>query len=135
MFGKSLRDILLTALLLIAGASVVQDRLTNDHAAAASPRVINAAALGKSYRFMLATTYADGWVAAAKALEDGKTIQEAQQMLQDTWKKSRNETFRTQLRPSFTKILPEGTEPASAEQRTRVATFWRSFAAGLRGTR
>ena len=135
MFGKSLRDILLTALLLIVGASIVQDRLTNDHAAAASPREINAVALGKSYRFMLASTYAEGWVAAAKALEDGKTIQEAQQVLQDTWKEARNEAFRTRLRPSFTKILPEGTEPVSAEQRTRVATFWRSFAAGLRGTR
>ncbi len=135
MFGKSLRDILLTALLLIAGASIVQNWPTNDHVAAASPQELNAVALGTAYRSMLANAYAEGWVAAAKALEGGKTIPEAQQVLQARWLDARNEAFRTRLKPSFTRILPEGTEPVSAEQRTRVATFWRSFAAGLRGTR
>jgi hypothetical protein len=93
---------------------------------------VGPAALGKAYAPVLAETYADAWIAAAEAIEQGRSVAEAQQVLQKTWTDARVEAFRAQIQPAFSRVLPEGTEPADEVSRTNVAAFWRAFARGLR---
>jgi hypothetical protein len=96
-------------------------------------RAVNAVALGKTYAPTLAATYASGWDDAAKAVEDGKTIADAQKALQDTWKAARVAAFTKDVQPGFALVLPEGTEPSDAAKRQQIAQLWRDFAKGLRG--
>ncbi len=107
-----------------------------------SPRVsptpestVNGATLGRAYAPVLLSTYADAWVAAAKTLEEGKSVSEAQKTLQDTWKDARVQAFKGDVLPGFSLVLPEGTEPSEATKRTQVAELWRAFAKGLKGGR
>jgi hypothetical protein len=121
------------ALLILAGVVLF------DHfALLALPRpepAINAQALGRSYAPSLVAGYADAWLAAAKALEDGRSVAEAQGTLQESWKDARVKAFREEVAPVFALVLPEGTEPADAAKRAQVALLWRSFAKGLKGAR
>ena len=133
MFVKTLRNSLLTIVLLVSSTSLIRERLATDTVSAATLQDNNASALGRAYGPLLARTYAEGWIAAAKALEQGKSVEESQKELQQTWQEARNKAFRARLLPAFRKVLPEGVEPVDALERERVATFWRSFAAGLRG--
>ena len=94
---------------------------------------VNGVALGRAYAPVLVAGYADAWGAAAKALEEGRPVAEAQKILQDAWKESRVKAFRAEVQPGFALVLPEGTEPTDASKRTQVAQLWRSFATGLRG--
>ena len=96
---------------------------------------INAQVLGRAYAPSLVNSYADGWVAAAKTLEEGKSVAEAQKALQETWREARLQAFRTEVAPVFAIVLPEGTEPADATKRAQVAILWRAFAKGLRAGR
>src|SRR4051794_40108684 len=100
MFCKSVREALLAGLLIIAGSGIVLDTFSSHQVAAADSEEINAAVLGKAYRAVLANTYADGWEAAAKALEEGKSVREAQLVLQNAWMAARSDAFRTHLKPS-----------------------------------
>lgn len=88
--------------------------------------------LGRAYAKTLAKTYADGWVAAARALDDGKSVSEAQRALQSTWQTARAKAFRIDVQPAFSNVLPEGIEPADSAKRKEVAALWRSFARGLK---
>jgi hypothetical protein len=81
----------------------------------------------------LLATYADAWLAAAKTLEEGKPIAEAQKTLQDAWKAARVKAFSEDVAPVFAVVLPEGTEPTSPDKRAQVIDLWRSFAKGLKG--
>ncbi len=130
---KSFRVVLLTVTLLLSGRAILagNGELLGSVTREVAPP--DARALGKAYAPVLATTYADGWVAAAKALEDGKSVEECRKVLQETWKGSRQRSFQAILQPDFSKVLSEGTEPADVTQRARVAAFWKSFASGLRG--
>jgi hypothetical protein len=101
----------------------------------AAPPASAAEVLGRSYASTLAATYADGWLAAARAIEDGETIAEAQTKLQAAWQESRTAAFRRDVVPAFSAVLPEGTEPETPEQRARVVSLWRDFAKGLKGGR
>jgi hypothetical protein len=105
-----------------------------------SPRVlpvpdhaVNGAALGRAYSPLIVSTYADAWLAAAKCLDEGKSITEAQRTLQDTWKESRIKAFKAEVEPGFALVLPEGTEPSDPAKRSHVAELWRAFARGLKG--
>ena len=89
-------------------------------------------ALGRAYAKTLAKTYADGWVAAARALDEGKSVAEAQKSLQTTWQTARLQSFRSDIQPAFSNVLAEGTEPADSAKRKEVAALWRMFARGLR---
>jgi hypothetical protein len=87
--------------------------------------------LGRAYAPRFLASYGDAWLAAARALEEGKTVAEAQQALQETWRHARTKAFGDHVAPGFAAVLGEGTEPGTPEQRARVVAFWRSFARGL----
>lgn len=135
---KNLKDALTPMLLLVLVATSLYDRIAPRPAPAPSPAptpAVNGAALGKAYGPALLSTYADAWLAAAQAVEDGKAIAEAQKALQDSWKDARARAFTAQVSPGFALVLPEGTEPSSPDKRAQVAELWRSFAKGLKGGR
>ena len=128
---RILRAMAAPVFILLLSTVLLYDRLKSDVLAETDP-TSNAVALGKSYGPVLLTTYADGWIAAAKALENGKTVAEAQDVLQSTWKEERIKAFRARIQPQMGLLLSEGTEPASLDQRSQVSKFWRNFATGLK---
>jgi hypothetical protein len=136
---RVLKGLLTPFSLLILSGVIVHDRATPRAALAqaqaqaqAPAAAVNGVALGRAYVPVLATGYADAWLAAARALEEGKSVAEAQATLQETWKDARIKSFRSAVAPAFARVLPEGTEPADAAKRARVAALWRAFAKGLK---
>lgn len=115
----------------LAGVLAVNHFFPND--VHAPDRAINAVALGKAYAPTLSSTYADGWIKAAEAIESGKSIAEAQKALQDSWKEARTAAFTRDVTPGFSLVLPEGTEPGDPAKRQQVGQLWRDFAKGLKG--
>ena len=99
------------------------------------PPSINGRNLGRAYAPVVVSTLADGWLAAAKAIEDGKSIVDAQKALQETWHDGRTKVFAAKVAPDFARLLASGQEPKDAEQRAAVVKLWRDFAAGLKGGR
>jgi hypothetical protein len=129
---KTLKDAVNPLVMLILTATILYDRFVPRNVPAPTPTV-NAVALGKTYGPVVLSTYADAWLAAAKTLEEGKTVAEAQKSLQETWKAGRVKAFTTEVAPVFAVVLPEGTEPTSTDKRAQVVELWRSFAKGLKG--
>ena len=119
------------ALVIVSGALL--HGLVSTRSVAAKGAAVDGMALGKAFAPVLASTYADAWMAAAGDLEQGKSAVEAQKTLQETWKDGRVKAFTTMVAPSFSAVLPEGSEPTSPEHRARVVALWRSFAGGLKG--
>lgn len=101
----------------------------------ARPAFTESVTLGKAYAPFVVTTYADAWLAAANALEDGKNVSETQETFQTTWKDGRTRAFQEHVAPALQALLPEGTEPTNPAARKRVADHWRAFARGLRSGR
>jgi hypothetical protein len=131
---KVLRDFAMPATLLVIAGLMAHDRL----APAVDLRPeheIDGVALGRAYAPVLSSTYADAWVAAAKSLEQGKSVSEAQRTLQARWTEARVKAFRSRVQPVLSLVLPEGAEPSSAAERSRVVALWRSFARGLQEAR
>ena len=128
---RILRALAAPVFIVLLSTILLYDRLKTDFVAEADPSA-GASVLGKSYGPVLLTTYADGWIAAANALEQGKSVAEAQEILQSTWKAERIKAFRARVQPQMGAVLSEGTEPASPAQRALVVRFWRNFAAGLK---
>ena len=126
--------IAIVALGLVVAYDLRSARIGAPAAPAAAPGSA-AEVLGRSYASTLAATYAEGWLAAARAVEDGETIAEAQAKLQAAWQESRTAAFRREVVPVFSAVLPEGSEPETPEQRARVVSLWRDFAKGLKGGR
>ncbi len=102
---------------------------------ASRPLVKETVALGKAYAPFVVTTYADAWLAAATALEDGKSVSETQEIFQSTWRAGRTRAFQNHAAPGLARLQPEGTEPAGPAARKRLASHWRAFARGLRSGR
>lgn len=97
--------------------------------------VTDGVALGRSFAPILGSTYGDAWLAAAQALEQGKTVQECQKILQAQWQDSRSREFTKYVTPAFASLLPEGSEPSDAAKRAQVIAFWRDFGQGLKSSR
>jgi hypothetical protein len=129
---KTLKDILTPLVILVLAGVVLFDHLAY-HRAPAPPPVptVDGQALGRVYAPQLLASYSEAWLAAAKTLEEGKPVAEAQKSLQDTWKDARARAFTSQVGSSFALILPEGEEPATPEKRAQVVKLWRDFALGL----
>ncbi|WP_435018925.1 hypothetical protein TA3x_000915 [Tundrisphaera sp. TA3] len=128
----SMNSILIVVLIGIVGYDhFIKDR----HAAPALPAAVDGAALGRDYAPTLAPALADGWEAAASAIEGGKSMGEAQATLQSAFKAARVKTFTEKVAPAFARVLPEGEEPRDATARADVARLWRGFARGLKGGR
>jgi len=96
---------------------------------------VDGAALGRAYAPELATTYADAWEEAARLIEQGRTVGEAQAKLQEAWKAARVKAFKERVQPAFTLVLADGAEPTDPAHRVRIAGLWREFARGLKGGR
>jgi hypothetical protein len=131
---RTLKISLVNAALLAFASVLLCGRLAPREGLAGSP-VASGEALGKAYAKSLAATYADGWDAAALALERGGSVPEAQKALQRTWTERRVKAFDAEVKPVFARVLPEGTEPAEVAKRSQVVALWRSFARGLKGGR
>ena len=129
---KTFKEYLTPVAILILAAVLLYDRVGPRPGPSPAPS-INGAALGKTYAPVLASSYADAWLAAAKSVEEGKTIAEAQKVLQDTWKETRTRAFTAEVAPGFSVVLPEGTEPTTPDKRAQVAELWKSFSRGLKG--
>ena len=91
--------------------------------------------LGRSFAPAAASNLGDGWLAAADALEQGKTVADAQAALQAAWQDARIKAFAAKVAPEFARVLPEGAEPTDPAKRAEVVKLWRDFAAGLKGGR
>ena len=132
---KSFKDLLLVAMgLAIGGLATFVVIDVRSHAPAA-PTAVNGAALGRTYAPMVVSTLSDAWIVAADALAQGKTVTEAQTILQDKWKVDRGAAFTAKVSPGFARVLTEATEPKDAAQRAEVVALWKSFASGLKGGR
>jgi hypothetical protein len=93
----------------------------------------DAATLGRAYVPTLGATYGEAWQAASKAVAEGKSVADAREVLQDTWRESRERAFAAKVAPAFSRVLPEGAEPATPEKRAEVARMFHDFGAGLKG--
>jgi hypothetical protein len=131
---RFLKEYLTPLAMLVMSGVMLYDHLSPRVGPAPDPTV-NGATLGRAYSSVLVSAYADGWLAAAKTLEEGKPVAEAQKALQDTWKDARVKAFKAEVQPGFSLVLPEGTEPTDASKRAQVAELWRAFAKGLKGGR
>ena len=100
---------------------------------AATPTIVDGARLGRDYAPALSASLSDAWLDAAAAIEQGKTVAEAQTVLQDRFKAGRVQAFTANVAPAFSRVLPEGIEPRDSAHRAEVASLWRAFARGLKG--
>ena len=135
LFVKTLKDWLMVVMGLALAGSLTYVAV-DLHGARPVPRtMVDGAALGRNYAVAVTTTLSDAWTAAADAVAQGKTITEAQKILQDKWKADRTAVFTAKVAPTFVSVLPEASEPKDDAQRAAVVTLWRSFARGLKGGR
>lgn len=128
---RSLRDYATPLALTLLSGVLLFNRFFPPTEAPAAPSV-NAVALGRAYAPRLVDSYAEGWIAAAKAVEEGRSVAEAQKSLQDAWKEARTKAFVAEVQPGLSLVLPEGTEPSDASKRAEVGELWRAFARGLK---
>jgi hypothetical protein len=132
---KTIKDILTPLAVLVLAGVVAFEHLAHRQAPTPPPvPTVNGQALGRAYAPMLLASYSDAWLAAAKALEEGKPVAEAQKALQEAWKDARVKAFTNHVGSSFARVLPEGAEPTTPEQRAEVVKLWRDFARGLAAT-
>jgi hypothetical protein len=132
---KTIKDILTPLAVLVLAGVVAFEHLAHRQAPAPPPvPTVNGQALGRAYAPLLLASYSDAWLAAARALEEGKPVAEAQKTLQETWKDARVKAFTNHVGSSFARVLPEGVEPTTPERRAEVVKLWRDFARGLAAT-
>lgn len=126
---------LITPLLVIGLAGVIAFDHFLPHDRDARPALVDGKALGRSFAPLAASALADGWIAAADAMDSGKSVAEAQAILQAAWKEARVKAFAAKVAPALGVVLPEGAEPNDPAKRAEVSKLWRDFAAGLKGGR
>ncbi len=96
------------------------------------PRPDPFVSLGKAYRADTAAEYAVGWEAWSGALQAGKTATEAKTALQTAYQAERVRVFNAKVSPSFARVLPPDTDPATPAQRAAAVAAGLGFAKGLR---
>jgi hypothetical protein len=129
---KTIKDVVAVVLILVLGGVVLFDRLAPRQAPAPLPvPAVSGQVLGRAYAPLFLASYSDAWLAAARVLEEGKPVAEAQKTLQETWKDARVKAFTNHVGSSFALVLPAGAEPTTPEKRAQVVKLWRDFARGL----
>jgi hypothetical protein len=109
---KTFKEFLTPAsILILAGVMLFDHGVGRPVPGPANVPVVNGLVLGRAYAPVLLSTYGDAWLAAAAALEQGKSVAEAQKALEQTGKDARARAFTAQVAPSFSMVLPEGAEP------------------------
>ena len=132
--GSFFRDFLTPFLVLIMAGVVVYDHSLLGERTGAQANV-NGKSLGRRFAASLGSSFGDAWLAGADALDQGKSMGDAQAAMQANWQAGRGKAFATQVAPEFAKVLDEGAEPTDPTQRAAVVKLWRDFAAGLKGGR
>jgi hypothetical protein len=132
--GSFFQAFLTPVALFLLAAVVVHDHI-QPFVEPGNPPAVNGKSLGRSYAPTVAANLGDAWLAGADALEQGKTVTEAQAALQLAWQAARGKSFEVKVVPEFIKVLPEGQEPNTPAARAEVVKLWRDFAAGLKGGR
>lgn len=132
--GRFVRDFLTPTLVIVLCSIVAYDHFAVHQLGVGSVGV-NGKALGRKFAGSVGSSLGDAWSAAAETLEQGKTVAEAQTVLQAHWQDARARMFAAEVSPEFARVLPEGSEPTSPIQRATVVKLWRDFAAGLKGGR
>jgi len=92
----------------------------------------NGVALGRAFVPVLASSLADGFEKAADLLEQGKTVQEANETLKATFLSAREKAFQEKASPAFAAIVPANSEPKDENAKKSYITLFRDFASGLR---
>ena len=129
------RDFVNPAIVLILTGVIVFEHFYAIPATINSNLLVNGRILGHQFKGPVASSFGDAWAEAATILEQGRTVGDAQAALQKHWQTERAKAFATLVAPEFSKVLPEGTEPATSAQRAEVVRLWRDFAVGLKGGR
>ena len=135
---KTFKDWLTLGLAMALAAVVTFEVVTRMPHAAPSPSpapVVDGVKLGKAYAPQVLSSLSDAWNAAADALAQGKSMAEAQAVLQQSWQSARAKAFTASVAPEFSRVLAEATEPRDAAQRAQVVSLWRDFAKGVKGGR
>ncbi len=132
--GSLIPNVVTPLLILMIGGVVAYDHFS-PKTPSPSTATVDGKALGRSYAPVVASSLGDGWLAAADALEQGKSTPEAQAALQAAWQAARTKAFAAKVATPFSRVLPEGTEPADPARRAEVVRLWRDFASGLKGGR
>lgn len=113
--------------------------LYRDHTPAPTPNpaTVDYKALGRDYAAALGPAYVAAWGDGAAALEAGKAIPEALDVVAKRWDADRTALFAGRVSPAFSRVVPESADPKTLtpEQRAALAKAWREFAAGLRGSK
>jgi hypothetical protein len=90
--------------------------------------------VGRAYRAVMPSDYADAWDKGAAALDAGDAPDKALAAVVSAWGASREDHFHKTVNPEFSKIAPDG-QDLHPEARANLARAWRGFARGLRGQR
>jgi hypothetical protein len=132
--SRFVQTVLTPLVVFMIGGVVAYDHLT-PRLPMAAPPAVDGKALGRAYAPAVAASLSVGWLAAADALEQGKSVPEAQAALHSAWQAARTRAFSSRVTPVFSRVLPEGAEPTDPETRAEVVRLWRDFASGLKGGR
>src|SRR4051794_3506410 len=133
---KTLKEIVTPLSVLILAGILLYDRMVPRPVPVPAPvPAVDGLALGKAYATDLLSTYGEAWLAAARSLEAGSSVADAQKELQTSWKEARARAFAEAVGPHFARVLPEGSEPTSPEERAQVVQLWRDFSRGLTANR
>jgi hypothetical protein len=99
----------------------------------ASPAVQPAVTAGRLYRPAMAAAYSSAWLAGADAIDAGKPMAAALEVVASTWRKGRSDLFAKSIEPLLSAIIPGATADADVTpaQRTRLAAAFRDVAKGL----
>ncbi len=133
-FAAFFRDFLTPALVLTLAGIIAYDHLMPREPVVVVS-VVNGKVLGRKFAGAIAARFGDAWLFAADTLEAGKSIADAQAVMQAKWQAGRTEAFAAEVTPEFAKVLGEGLEPTNPTQRASVVKLWRDFATGLKGGR
>jgi hypothetical protein len=96
---------------------------------------VDAIALGRSFAPKLTDALADGFDAEADALEAGKSVAQADEVLKTVFHDARARAFATHAAEAFAAVVPSGGEPGNDDARKAFARMHRDFAKGLRSVR
>jgi hypothetical protein len=130
--GSFIQTVLTPLVVLMIGGVVAYDHFS-PRVPPAPTEAVDGKALGRAYAPVVASCLSEGWFAAADALEQGKSVPEAQAALHSAWQSARTRDFSARVVPEFARVLPEGTEPTDPARRAEVVRLWRDFASGLKG--
>lgn len=92
------------------------------------------AAMGKTYAPEMAASYAAAWDQGVIALESGKSISDAIEIVAKAWTANRTALYDKTLTPAFSKIVPQSVKESDVTSAERAALIqaWRGLSIGLK---